>query len=212
MTRPFTLIIGGNNTPSKLNAIKLLIRKVDNILIGGSTVYTFLAALGFDVCKALVDHSNVITAKEILDEAKLLQVNINLAEDTSIYDFTNYNSNNGYKTEVVSFKDVTPYCIGSDIGPSTITAFRDTILTSKTILWEGIMGTKDNHLLGTYEIIDCVCSVTNSDSVTVVCGRDTVEALNTSGLNHFTHIISGGGSTLQYLAGKVLPGVDALMN
>ncbi len=204
--KPVTAIIGGIKISTKIDVLKNIIPKVNNLLIGGGMSYTFLKALGYNVGKSVVEDDHLSTAKEIMELAKKYNVNLMLPEDIVVAN--KFDSPEG--KEVVSINNIPDNKEGVDIGPITRKKFSDVIKQSKTIIWNGPLGafeTKD-FADGTNEIARVVAE---SDCTSVIGGGDTGSAINASGYaNKMTYISTAGGAFLELMEGKVLPAVKAL--
>ncbi len=205
--RPFIAIIGGAKVSGKLEVLKYLMSKVDAILIGGGMAYTFLKAQGYRVGNSLVEEDLIETAKETLKLAKEKNVNFMLPVDNVTAD--KFDNSASIKTVC---NDVEDGWMALDIGPKTVAAYSEVISKAKTIVWNGPMGCFEmsNFANGTMAICRAVA---DSDSVSIIGGGDSVSAVNNSGLaDKMSHVSTGGGASLEYLEGKVLPGVAALDN
>ena len=204
--KPVTAIIGGIKISTKIDVLKNIIPKVNNLLIGGGMSYTFLKALGYNVGKSVVEDDHLSTAKEIMELAKKYNVNLMLPEDIVVAN--KFDSPEG--KEVVSINNIPDNKEGVDIGPITRNKFSDVIKQSKTIIWNGPLGafeTKD-FADGTNEIAKVVAE---SACTSVIGGGDTGAAINVSGYaNKMTYISTAGGAFLELMEGKVLPAVKAL--
>lgn len=205
--KPFVAIIGGAKVSGKLEVLGSLMEKVDSILIGGGMAYTFLKAQGHSIGNSLVEEDLLETASETLKKAEAKGVKFLLPSDNIAAD----KFDNDAATETVG-KDIKDGWMALDIGPETIKTYSDEILKAKTIVWNGPMGCFEmsNFAKGTMDICKAVA---DSDSVSIIGGGDSVSAVNQSGLaDKMTHISTGGGASLEFLEGKVLPGVEALDN
>jgi len=198
---PYTVILGGAKISEKLNLVNNLLPKVDNLILGGGMCFTFLKALGLNIGSSLLEENFISTASNLInskygkkiilpiDFATTKDISSNLRIEKDIQDF--------------DFDD-----IGVDIGKKTVERFKQTINISKTIFWNGPMGIfeNSNFEFGTKEITKLV---SNSDSYTVVGGGDSVSAINKfSTLDKFNHVSTGGGASIEFLEGKILPGVN----
>ena len=208
--RPFIAILGGAKVSDKIPVIESLIeRKVDKLLIGGAMAYTFFKAQGFTVGKSLVEDDMIPTAREIEDKAKIAGVELLLPTDHQVVD--SYDPLNSRRAIPISFTNVGQ--VGLDIGPETIAVFSAALETAKTIVWNGPMGMFEEKPFdeGTVAIAKAVAEATEQGATSIVGGGDSVAAVNQSGLaDKISHISTGGGATLEFLAGEVLPGVAAL--
>lgn len=206
--RPFIAILGGAKVSDKIGVIENLIDKVDTILIGGGMAYTFLKAQGYKVGKSLLEEDKIDLAKELLKKAEGKNVKLVLPVDTVVA--KEFKNDTEYKT--VKVDEIPLDMIGVDIGEKTVKLFGDIIKDGKTIVWNGPMGVfeMDNFAKGTFEIAKAMA---NSNAITIVGGGDSASAVEKSGLqDKMTHISTGGGASLEFLEGKVLPGIDAISN
>lgn len=207
--RPYTAILGGAKISGKIDVIQNLVNKVDNLLIGGGMAFTFFKAMGLEIGKSLLEEDRIEMAKQILDEAKLKNINLILPVDVLIAD----SFSNDAKSEVVDINSIKSDWQGLDIGPKTIELFKSYIEKSKTVVWNGPMGVFefDNFAKGTFEIAKILADVTQKGVVTIVGGGDSAAAIAKAGLeDKVSHVSTGGGASLEFLEGKVLPGVAAL--
>ncbi len=208
--RPFVAILGGAKVSDKIPVIESLIeRKVDKLLIGGAMAYTFFKAQGFSVGKSLVEDEMMPKALEIEQIAKDAGVELILPTDHQVVD--SYDPLNSRKTIPVAFTNAG--LVGLDIGVETIEIFKQALEDAKTIVWNGPMGMFEEKPFdeGTVAIAKAVADATNKGATSIVGGGDSVSAVNQAGLNDkISHISTGGGATLEFLAGDVLPGVAAL--
>lgn len=208
--RPFIAILGGAKVSDKIPVIRSLIeRRVDKLLIGGAMAYTFFKAQGFTVGKSLVEDDMIPTALEIEQKAKDAGVELILPTDHQVVD--SYDPLNSRKTIPIAFTNTG--LVGLDIGVETIEIFRLAIEGSKTIVWNGPMGMFEEKPFdeGTIAIAKAVAEATEKGAISIVGGGDSVAAVNQAGLAaKISHISTGGGATLEFLAGDPLPGVEAL--
>lgn len=207
--RPYTAILGGAKISGKIDVIQNLMNKVDNLLIGGGMAFTFFKAMGLEIGKSLLEEDRIEMAKQILDEAKSKNINLILPVDVVIAD----SFSNDAKSEVVDINSIKSDWQGLDIGPKTIELFKTYIEKSKTVVWNGPMGVFefDNFAKGTFEIAKILADVTQKGVVTIVGGGDSAAAIAKAGLeDKVSHVSTGGGASLEFLEGKVLPGVAAL--
>ncbi|GAX90776.1 phosphoglycerate kinase [Effusibacillus lacus] len=204
--RPFTAIIGGAKVSDKISVIENLLDKVDRLLIGGGMANTFLAGLGHRLGKSLVESDKLQIAKELVERAKNTGVALLLPVDLVVA--TGFSADAEHKA--VGLDEVPADWMALDIGPKTIASYREAIRSSKTVIWNGPMGVFefDAFAKGTNEVARAVAEV---DGTTIVGGGDSVAAVEKSGLaDSMTHISTGGGASLEFLEGKVLPGVAVL--
>ncbi len=208
--RPFVAILGGAKVSDKIPVIESLIdRKVDKLLIGGAMAYTFFKAQGFTIGKSLVEDDMMPKALEIEQKAKDAGVELLLPTDHQVVD--SYEPLTSRKAIPVDFTNAG--LVGLDIGPETIDLFSAALEGAKTIVWNGPMGMFEEKPFdeGTVAIAKAVAAATEKGAVSIVGGGDSVSAVNEAGLaDKISHISTGGGATLEFLAGDELPGVAAL--
>lgn len=208
--RPFIAILGGAKVSDKIPVIESLIqRKVDKLLIGGAMAYTFFKAQGFTVGKSLVEDDMMPMALEIEQKAKDAGVELLLPTDHQVVD--SYDPLNSCKTIPIAFTNTG--LVGLDIGVETVEIFKHALEGAKTIVWNGPMGMFEEKPFdeGTVAIAQAVADATDAGATSIVGGGDSVSAVNQSGLtDKISHISTGGGATLEFLAGDALPGVEAL--
>lgn len=206
--RPFVAILGGAKVSDKIGVIENFLDKVDSLLIGGGMAYTFLKAQGLEIGQSLVEDDKVELAKELLQKAKNKNVNLVLPSDIVVA--KEFNNESEYKT--VDIRDIPVDMMGLDIGEKTIEAFSKVIKEAKTVLWNGPMGVFEmsNFAKGTNSIAK---AMSEANGVTIVGGGDSAAAVEQTGLDSkMTHISTGGGASLEFFEGKVLPGIDAIDN
>jgi len=210
--RPFVAILGGAKVSDKIPVIESLIdRKVDKLLIGGAMAYTFFKAQGFTVGKSLVEDDMMPKALEIEQKAKAAGVQLLLPTDHQVVD--SFDPLNSRKTIPIDFTNAG--LVGLDIGAETVATFKQALDGAKTIVWNGPMGMFEEKPFdeGTVAIANAVAEATEKGAVSIVGGGDSVAAINQAGLeDKISHISTGGGATLEFLAGDSLPGVEALDN
>ena len=208
--RPFVAILGGAKVSDKIPVIKSLIeRKVDKLLIGGAMAYTFFKANGYTIGKSLVEDEMMPTALEVEKQAKESGVELILPTDHVVVD--SYDPLNSAKTIPVDFTNAG--LVGLDIGTETAEIFKNALQGAKTIIWNGPMGMFEEKPFdqGTIAIAEAVAEATDAGATSIVGGGDSVSAVNQAGLaDKISHISTGGGATLEFLAGDELPGVAAL--
>jgi len=208
--RPFVAILGGAKVSDKIPVIESLIeRKVDKLLIGGAMAYTFFKANGLTVGKSLVEDEMLETALEIERKAKESGIELILPTDHQVVD--SYDPLNSRKTIPIEFTN--KGLVGLDIGIETAEIFRRALEGAKTIVWNGPMGMFEEKPFdeGTTAIAKAVAEATEKGAVSIVGGGDSVSAVNQAGLDDkISHISTGGGATLEFLAGERLPGVEML--
>jgi phosphoglycerate kinase len=208
--RPFVAILGGAKVSDKIPVIKSLIeRRVDKLLIGGAMAYTFFKAQGFTIGKSLVEDDMMPMALELEQMAKGAGVELILPTDHQVVD--SYDPLNSRKTIPIAFTNTG--LVGLDIGVETVEIFKQALEGAKTIVWNGPMGMFEEKPFdeGTVAIAKAVAEATEKGATSIVGGGDSVAAVNQAGLDtKISHISTGGGATLEFLAGDVLPGVEAL--
>lgn len=208
--RPFVAILGGAKVSDKIPVIESLIeRKVDKLLIGGAMAYTFFKAQGFTVGKSLVEDDMMPTALEVEEKAEAAGVELLLPTDHQVVD--SYDPINSQKAIQIEFTNAG--LVGLDIGPETAAVFANALEGAKTIVWNGPMGMFEEKPFdeGTIAIANAVAEATDKGATSIVGGGDSVAAVNQAGLaDKISHISTGGGATLEFLAGAELPGVAAL--
>lgn len=208
--KPYTAIVGGAKVSDKILIIQNLIQRVDNLLIGGGMAFTFLKALGYNIGKSLCEEDRLEAAKDIIQKAKNLKINILLPYDVvAAKEFKN-------DTEFVTvdIQNIPSETMGLDVGPQTIEAYSKIILESKTILWNGPMGVfeMDNFAKGTLAIADTVAKATQQNGAySLIGGGDSAAAVEKANLvEKVSYVSTGGGALLEYLEGKQLPGIVCL--
>ncbi|MBA2380435.1 MAG: phosphoglycerate kinase [Blastocatellia bacterium] len=208
--RPFVAILGGAKVSDKIPVIESLIeRKVDKLLIGGAMAYTFFKAQGYTVGKSLVEDDMMPKALEFEKMAGDAGIELILPTDHQVVD--SYEPLTSRKAIQIEFTNVG--LVGLDIGPDTVETFTNALEGAKTIVWNGPMGMFEEKPFdeGTIAIAQAVSEATQKGATSIVGGGDSVAALNQAGLaDNVSHISTGGGATLEFLAGKELPGVKAL--
>ncbi|MBC7900004.1 MAG: phosphoglycerate kinase [Saprospiraceae bacterium] len=208
--RPFIAILGGAKVSDKIPVIESLIeRKVDKLLIGGAMAYTFFKAQGFTIGKSLVEDDMMPKALEIVEMADAAGVELLLPTDHRVVD--SYDPLNSAKVIPIAFTNAG--LVGLDIGPETIEIFKQALEGAKTIVWNGPIGMFEEKPFdeGTVAIAQAVAEATEKGATSIVGGGDSVSAVNQAGLDDkISHISTGGGATLEFLAGDELPGVAAL--
>lgn len=208
--RPFVAILGGAKVSDKIPVIESLIaRQVDKLLIGGAMAYTFFKAEGFTIGKSLVEDEMMPKALEIIQKAKDAGVELLLPTDHQVVD--SFEPLTSRKAIPISFTNAG--LVGLDIGPETVELFKKALDGAKTIVWNGPMGMFEEKPFdeGTVAIAQAVAEATEKGATSIVGGGDSVAAINQAGLaDKISHISTGGGATLEFLAGDELPGVAAL--
>ncbi len=209
--KPFTAIIGGSKISSKIDVIKNLLPKVDNLIIGGGMSYTFFKAEGKNIANSICEDDKMQVAMDLKAEAAKMGVNLYLPIDLLVGDGFSNDCNIKYCPEI----DVPEGFEGMDAGEKTREMFGKVILDSKTILWNGPVGVfeLENFSGGTNSIAKYVAEATDRGAFAAVGGGDSVSAVKKSGFaNKISYISTGGGAMLEYLEGKTLPGIKAIMD
>ena len=205
--RPFVGILGGAKVSDKIDVIENLLGKVDRLLIGGAMAYTFFKALGLPTGKSLVEDDKLDAARDILSHAKARGIELMLPVDHVVADKIDASA----KTEILKVNDsAIGDRMGLDIGPETTSLYAKQIRDAKTVVWNGPMGVfeLDPFAAGTLGVAKAVAEVKGT---TIIGGGDSVAAVNKAGVaDRITHISTGGGASLEFLAGQTLPGVEAL--
>ena len=207
--KPFTAILGGAKVSGKIEIINHLLDKVDNLIIGGGMMFTFIKALGGEVGNSLVDNELIAIASKAVEKAKSTGVNLFLPSDTIAAEAFDNNA----KKRVCFADEVPDGWMGLDIGPETRKKFAQVINESSTILWNGPMGVFEmsNFAEGTKEIAEAIVQATNNGAYSLIGGGDSVAAINKYGLaDKVSYVSTGGGAMLEYIEGKELPGVLAV--
>ena len=208
--RPFVAILGGAKVADKLNVISNLLEKCDTLIIGGGMAYTFLKAQGYEVGTSLVDDTKLDYCKEMIEKAKANGKKLLLPVDTvTAAEFPNPID---AEIEVATYDshEIPADRMGLDIGEKTQALFADAVKTAKTVVWNGPMGVFENPILskGTVAVAQALA---DTDATTIIGGGDSAAAVMQLGFaDKMSHISTGGGASLEYLEGKVLPGVAAI--
>ncbi len=207
--RPFVAILGGAKVADKLNVINNLLEKCDTLIIGGGMAYTFLKAKGYEIGKSLVDDEKIDYCKEMMAKAESLGKKLLLPVDTvTIADFPNP-IDAPVDVMVCSVENMPADREGCDIGPKSAEMFAAAVKEAKTVVWNGPMGVFENPTLaeGTLAVAKALAE---TDATTIIGGGDSAAAVNQMGYgDKMSHISTGGGASLEFLEGKVLPGVAA---
>lgn len=212
-TKPFTAIIGGSKISSKIPVLETLIDKVDYLIIGGGMIFTFLKAQGFKVGSSLVEDQYMEIAKGLTLAAQKKNVNIILARDVVVTQ--SFAADAAFK--LVNAEQIPDGWMGLDIGPLTVGDIEGVLRNSKTVLWNGPLGVFEfaNFAKGTKRVAEYLGQLTQSGQVqSVLGGGDTVAAIEQFGIpvSQFTHVSTGGGASLEFIEGKILPGIACLDN
>ncbi len=208
--RPFVAILGGAKVADKLNVISNLLDKCDTLIIGGGMAYTFLAAKGYEVGTSLVDLEKVDYCKEMLAKAEKLGKKLLLPVDTTITKSFPDPIDAPIDVTVVDADKIPADMMGLDIGTKTQELFAEAVKSSKTVVWNGPMGVFENPILakGTIAVAKALAE---TDATTIIGGGDSAAAVIQLGFaDKMSHISTGGGASLEYLEGKVLPGIAVI--
>ena len=206
--RPFVAILGGAKVSDKIGVIDSLLEKVDTLMIGGGMAYTFFKAQGYEVGNSICEMDKLDLAKSAMEKAKQKGVKLMLPVDTKIG--KEFKADTESKT--VKYTEIPTDWEGFDIGAETIKMFSDELRNAKTVIWNGPLGLFefDQFAIGTNEIAKVLSEI---DATTIIGGGDSAAAVKKAGLeDKMTHISTGGGASLEFLEGKKLPGIDALMD
>ncbi len=207
--KPFTAIMGGAKVSDKIELIEKLLDKVDNLIIGGGMAYTFFKAQGGNIGNSLVEADKLDLALHLIKKAKEKGVNLMLPQDSIIADAFSNDAN----TEIADNEDIKAGFMGLDIGEKAIKSFVEVIKNSKTILWNGPMGVfeMEKFSKGTSEVAKAVVEATKNGAFSLIGGGDSAAAVNNLGFGDaVSYVSTGGGALLEYMEGKILPGVAAL--
>ena len=206
--RPFVAILGGAKVSDKIGVIDSLLEKVDTLMIGGGMAYTFFKAQGYEVGNSICEMDKLDLAKSAMEKAKQKGVKLMLPVDTKVG--KEFKADTESKT--VKYTEIPADWEGFDIGAETIKMFSDELRNAKTVIWNGPLGLFefDQFAIGTNEIAKVLSEI---DATTIIGGGDSAAAVKKAGLeDKMTHISTGGGASLEFLEGKKLPGIEALMD
>lgn len=207
--RPFTAIMGGSKVSTKIEIIKNLLDKVDNLILAGGMTYTFAKAFGGKIGDSIVENDKLTLAQETVDLAKEKGVNLYLATDAKIADSFSNDAN----TNFVPVNEIPDGWEGLDIGPESEKVFAEVIKNSKTILWNGPVGVFefDNFDGGSRAVSNAIVEATKKGAFSLVGGGDSVACVNKFGhADGVSYVSTGGGALLEMIEGKVLPGIKAI--
>ncbi len=208
-TRPFTAVVGGAKVSSKIGVLENLLDKVDNMIIGGGMAYTFVKANGGKIGNSICEDDQIEVAKAIEKKAQEKGVKLVMATDVLVADDFSGNGTNKF----VKIDEIPDGFEGVDAGPESRKAFADVLKSSKTILMNGPVGAFENPKFaeGTKAVLEAIVEATKNGAVSVIGGGDSVSAAKKfCKAEDFTHVSTGGGASLEFIEGKVLPGVAAL--
>ncbi|HMU43780.1 MAG TPA: phosphoglycerate kinase [Ignavibacteriaceae bacterium] len=207
--RPYCAVLGGAKISGKIDVIMNLFDKVDTLIIGGGMAFTFFKAQGKEIGKSLLEEDKVELAKEVLQKASASKVKFLLPVDVVVAS----EFNNESPAITVNVDNIPSDKMGLDIGAASVKLFTEELLNSKTIVWNGPMGVfeMDNFAAGTFAIARTLAEATKNGAITVIGGGDSAAAISKAGLeDEVSHVSTGGGASLEFLEGKILPGVAAL--
>src|SRR5271155_2608312 len=208
--RPFVSVLGGAKVSDKIEVVQNLMKVADAMLIGGAMAYTFLKSQGLPIGKSLVENDKLDLARDLLAEARQRQFQLVLPVDHVLAE-----SFDSTMTRVTDIAQTPEGWMGLDIGPKTIELFSREISAARTIVWNGPLGMfeKPAFAQGTLAIARAVAAASGTGATSILGGGDSVAAVEQSGLaSQISHISTGGGASLEFLAGEKLPGVEALTN
>lgn len=207
--KPFTAVLGGAKVSGKIQIINHLINNVDNLIIGGGMMFTFIKALGGKIGNSLVEDDLLELATNTIEGAKLHGVNLILPVDAIAAD----GFFNDAKTQTVKAGEIPDGWLGLDIGPESVKLFDEVLMNSQTILWNGPMGVFEMPAFaeGTIEVAKSIAAATDKGAFSLVGGGDSVAAVNKFKLaDRVSYVSTGGGAMLEFIEGKALPGVAAI--
>jgi phosphoglycerate kinase len=207
--KPYTAVLGGAKVSTKITIIENLLNRVDNLIIGGGMMFTFIKAQGGNIGSSMVEDDKLDMALDILRMAKEKGVKVYIPVDTLIADSFSNDAN----TKVVNVNDIPEGWLGLDIAKETIREFSQVIENSKTILWNGPMGVFEmpKFAEGTKQVAKAMANATSNGAFSLVGGGDSVAAINQLGLaNEVSYVSTGGGALLEYLENGDLPGIKAV--
>ena len=210
--RPFVAILGGAKVADKLNVISNLLEKCDTLIIGGGMAYTFLKAKGYEVGTSLVDNEKIDYCKEMIEKAEKLGKKLLLPIDTTVAKEFPDPIDAEIEVSVVDADKIPADMMGLDIGPKTMALFADAAKSAKTVVWNGPMGVFENPVLKKGTVAVCE-ALAEADATTIIGGGDSATAaINLGYADKMSHISTGGGASLEYLEGKVLPGIACIQD
>ena len=209
--KPVTAVLGGSKVSSKITVIENILDKVDHMIIGGGMTFTFIKALGGKIGDSICEDDKQELALEILNLAKLKNVHIHIPIDVVAADSFSNDAN----TQIVDVREIPDGWQGLDAGPKSLANFREVIMISKTILWNGPLGVfeMENFANGTIELGNYIAESTANGAFSLVGGGDSVAAVKQFGLEEkMSYVSTGGGAMLEMLEGRVLPGIAAILS
>ena len=206
---PITAIVGGAKVSSKISVLENLLKRVDNLIIGGGMAYTFIKAKGGSIGDSLVEDDYLSMARDVLAKAKELDVEVFLPADSIIADSFSNEAN----TKTVGSHEIPDGWMGLDAGPQAVASAKEVLLASKTILWNGPMGVfeMEKFAQGTKAVAEFIAEATSGGAFSLIGGGDSVAAIKKFNLaDQVSYVSTGGGAMLEFLEGKTLPGVKAI--
>ena len=207
--RPFVAILGGAKVSDKIGVIDSLLEKVDKLIIGGGMAYTFFKSMGYSVGNSICELDKLDLAKELMEKAKQKNVELILPVDNVIADEFSPDAN----AKIINSDEIPDGWEGLDIGPNTVELFKEKLAGAKTVVWNGPVGLSEYEKFanGTRSIAKALADM--EDTITIIGGGDSAAAIEKLGLaDKMTHISTGGGASLEFLEGKKLPGIEALLD
>ena len=204
---PFVLILGGAKVSDKIAVVENMMDKIDTILIGGGMAFTFLKASGMEIGKSLCETERLDFAAQIL--AKATEKGVTILLPTDVVAATELSCDAAVKT--VKAEQIPSDMMGLDIGPETVDRFAEVLVSAKTVIWNGPMGVfeKEPFACGTRDIAKALADATEKGALTVVGGGDTAAAVVEFGYaDKVSHVSTGGGASLEFFEGKMLPGIE----
>ena len=206
---PFVAVLGGAKVAGKVDVILNLLDKVDTLLLGGGMIFTFLKVHGMNIGNSLLDEESLDVAREILERSRTSSTRFVLPEDCVVANA--FTEQADKKTCLVT--DIPTDWMGLDIGPQTVSVYREILAGARSVFWNGPMGVFElpSFAHGTRGVAEAIADVTDAGAVSVVGGGDSVAAINQMGLaGRISHVSTGGGASLEFMAGRELPGITAL--
>lgn len=207
--RPFVAVLGGAKVGGKVDVILNLLDKVDTLLVGGGMIFTFLKVHGLNIGNSLLDEESIEVAREILEKSRTSSTRFVLAEDCVV---ANAFDDKAEKSDCL-VTDIPAEWMGLDIGPKTVAMYREILAGARSIFWNGPMGVFElpSFAHGTRAVAEAIAAATDGGACSIVGGGDSVSALNQMGLaDRISHVSTGGGASLEFMAGRELPGIAAL--
>lgn len=208
--RPFVSIMGGAKVSDKIQLIENLLPNVDKLIVGGGMTFTFLKAMGKEIGKSLLEESMVKLAGELLEKGK---GKLEIPVDFMVTDVFDFPSKKVGPLKQVTMDNIPSNTWALDIGPESVRRFSDILVNAKTVVWNGPMGVFeiDETAKGTFDVAHALVTATKNGAITIVGGGDSASAIAKAGLSaDVSHVSTGGGASLEFLEGKLLPGVIAL--